>query len=145
MLIRTSKYNYYHIRADGAQKLPACIYNFSGRIYMANHRQVHCKQNKPNGTGQCHKPSAHPLAPKGKLAAWNTVTVHIFIGNSFILPSLKQVSFLKTGGHPICRHNTPSRTLKIHEIWLSLLDEGSTRGQRSNPASRRPVANKTKH
>ena len=36
--------------------------------------------------------------------------------NSLILPSLKQVSFLKTGGHPISRHNTPSRTLKIREI-----------------------------
>ena len=27
----------------------------------------------------------------------------------------KQVSFLKTGGHPICRHNTSSRISKIHE------------------------------
>ena len=33
-------------------------------------------------------------------------------------------------------------TLKIHEKWLGLLDEGSTRGQNSNPASRRPVDNK---
>ena len=40
MLILTSKYNYYRVRANGAQKLSACIYNFSRRIYITNHRQL---------------------------------------------------------------------------------------------------------
>ena len=35
-----NKYNYHHISANGAQKLSACIYNFSRRIYMTNRRQL---------------------------------------------------------------------------------------------------------
>ena len=133
MLIGTSKYNYYHIRANGAQKLPACIYNFSGRIYMTNHRQLpschiitlyttrtqqisttittsaptepktsqpvfitfldgftwlttgryqavtssRCTQQELNGTEQCHRPAASLQAPRGKLAAYHTVIIHI--------------------------------------------------------------------
>ena len=101
-----------------------------------------CTQQEPNGTQQCHRPAASLRAPRGKLAAYHTVIIHILWAKIFRLPSLKQVSFLKTGGHPICRHNTPSRTLKIHEKWLGLLNEGSTRGESSNPVSHRPVDNK---
>ena len=57
------------------------------------------------------------------------------------LPPLKQLYFLKTAGHPIHRHNTPSRTLKMHEIWLGPSNEWSMCGQHSNPALCRPVNN----
>ena len=148
MLIRTSRYKYYHIRANGAQKLSACTYNFSGRIYMTNTssyqavKSSRCTQQEPDGTEQCHRPLASLWAPSGKLTAHNTVTIHILQANYSVLPSLKQVSFLKTSDHPISRYNTPSRTIKIHEKWLGPLDEGSTCDQRSNPASRRHDDNK---
>ena len=40
MFIGTSKYNHYHIKANENEGLSTHIYNFSGRIYKANRRQV---------------------------------------------------------------------------------------------------------
>ena len=69
-------------------------------------------QQEPNGTEPCHRPSASLRAPSGKLAAHNTVTIHILRASYSVLPSLKQLSFLKTGGHPNLQIQHPLQDTK---------------------------------
>ena len=140
MLIGPSKYNYYHIRANRAQTLSACIHNFSGRIYMTNHR--HAVHNKKSmGLSSV---IGHQLAPGRPDESWHRTTLSssTFYGQNiqFTVPKASVISGDRWPPHLQTQY--PSRTLKSNEKWLGLLDEGSTHGQRSNPASRKPVDNK---
>ena len=80
---------------------------------LSNHHAVHNKNSIRLISVIGHQPaSGHPDE------SWQLTTLlpSTFYGqNAQFLPSLKLVSFRKTGGHPVCRHNIPSRTLKIHE------------------------------
>ena len=88
-----------------------------------------------------HQPAP---GPSEKSRQPTKLTQSTFDWHEHISQSLKQVSFLKTSGHPICRHNTPSRISKMDEIWPGLSNKGSSCGQHSNSALCRPVNSKSK-
>ena len=79
MLIGTSKYNYYHIRANGAQKLSACIYNFSGWIYMTKHQQLpSCQIITLYTTRTLSSVIGHQLASGHPVESWQPTTLSLY-------------------------------------------------------------------